>query len=431
MRFPLKEELLRRGITVNDLAKQCRLNRTYLSAIVNGHRQNIKPGVMIKLASALNMSMQELQTLLATPFKQSTLPPEQLPEHILNALDADDDNWSYINEVIQNFSDHSFKIPLISYLIAWREGIQLKSQGNYPHAIEILTYAHSFKSHTELERRWKARIMVNLAETYLYINDYRNAMKMFRNSLRIWDTGMQTGQVYLGLGIWYHRNRHYQSAKNFYEKAVNIGNPCVKIEALTQLADLSLLNNDNTGITRKYLLNAYIYSKKTEKIQCKALLYLHLGKYYLQKERFSLAKKLLIKSIRMAKETNIRRLTVLSEIALGNYYVVTHQLKRSANLFARLEPKVDFELKVQALYLIGLAKHCFADSNINRALLLLENFYHLTKDTYVVDYNECMEGYFLLRHCSLIKHNYIQADFYLDEMKRVRANAKPSRPLEF
>lgn len=54
--------LANRLMTINELARVSGLSRTYLSALINGKKSNIKPITLGKLAKALDVNVEILLT---------------------------------------------------------------------------------------------------------------------------------------------------------------------------------------------------------------------------------------------------------------------------------------------------------------------------------------------------------------------------------
>lgn len=61
---PLKRMIMENSLEIKDLAQECNISSSYLSLIVNGHRTNIDERIIDALALKLNVSQDDIKSLL-------------------------------------------------------------------------------------------------------------------------------------------------------------------------------------------------------------------------------------------------------------------------------------------------------------------------------------------------------------------------------
>src|SRR5665647_1183441 len=176
----LKAYLQRNNIRPASLAKTCRLSKSYLSMLINAKFSNPRFPVLVRLAAALGLPVQVVQELLHTSFdsfisgnipkvlSEKPSPQHQFHNYLEQILDASEQNdlsmLSHLNEVIRNVVPDS--VTLKSYLLCWYEAYNLTFQNKFEPAIPLFIYASAFTARYEIEKRFKAKILVGLGAAY-------------------------------------------------------------------------------------------------------------------------------------------------------------------------------------------------------------------------------------------------------------------------
>lgn len=338
-----------KGIKMAELAKRCGISQSYLSRIANGARTKVDVFLLTKLAQELDISLVELEFLIAAGKSECSAgdtleKKEELTEiHqcIQDALDAlEHGNMSMFHAVAQKARKMNDSVPRKRNFLAWCEGVILILENRYAESLVNFESAIFLKPKYGIEKKFLAKIVSGLGSINVAMGNYHSAMQFFRKSLMIWKEGSQAGSVYLNMGTLYRRRHLYSLAIDFYERALELGESSVKLMAYTGLGQIGL-DRKNIEQARQYLLRGYVLAKSQIRDEGKGNLYCNLGQYYKQLGQLGKAIRFLKIGLEHANrwgDTRIR-LYILTELA--DAYMQTRDLKALNETLKQLEPTIN------------------------------------------------------------------------------------------
>lgn len=193
----LKAYLQKNNIRPSSLAERCQLSESYLSMLLNRQRPNPRFSVLVPLAAELDLPVHRVQELLHTSYDSfiSELSENASQNHFFDYLQqivdaAEQSDFlmvSHLNDAICNVVPDS--VPLKSYYLCWYEAYNLTSQNKFESAIPLFLEASTFTPRYEIEKRFKAKLLLGLGAAYTARGKYHQSMKFFRQSLILWPEG--------------------------------------------------------------------------------------------------------------------------------------------------------------------------------------------------------------------------------------------------
>lgn len=431
----LKAFLQRNNIRPASLAKTCRLSKSYLSMLINAKFSNPRFPVLVRLAAALGLPVHVVQELLHTSFDSfiSENIPKVLSEkpsqhhfynylqQILDASEQSDFSMIFhLNEVIRNIVPDS--VPLKSYYLCWYEAYNLTFQDKSESAIPLFVEASAFTSRHEIEKRFKAKILLGLGAAYTVRGQYSQSIKVFRQSLLLWDKGFQVARVYMNMGTLYRRLAKYNLSVNAYEKAYEMGTSTVKLYAIAGLIQI-FLDKKNYSSARKYVLKGYAQAKTCDSPRGRGDLYCNIAEYYSAIGKFHSSEVLFRKAILLADISGKLRTKHWAEVELAMLFFEQGLVKEFDTLIQRLESDLtDTEdVLLVAKHMNALGRQYLNQSKYSLVISISEKAYNLLNFLYPsppsTELRECCQ---LLYEANTASQKPALAHFYLNEIKRIK-----------
>lgn len=426
--------LERNNIRPLSLAKTCHISKSYLSMLLNGQRPNSRFPILVRLAVALDLPVHRVQELLHT-FDDSIL-SENLPEvlsekasqnqfldylqQILDALEQNDLlTVSRLNDVIHEKVPDS--VPLKSHYSSWYEAYNLTFQNNFESAIPLFLKASTFTARYEIEKRFKAKILVGLGAAYTARGQYQYSIRCFRQSLLLWAKGTQAARVYMNLGTLYRRLAKYEFSVCVYEHAYELGTEVLKLYALAGLIQLSL-DQMEYNKARKYVLKGYALAKTFNSPRGKGDLYCNIAEYYFAIDKLHRSEVFFRKAIYYANISRNLRTKHWAEIKLAMLILREGLVKEFNALIKMLESELSGteDVLLVANHLNVLGRKYLDHREYLRVIMIAEEAYKLLISLYRTPFTEFKECCELLYEANTALQEPQLAHFYLNEIKRIK-----------
>lgn len=423
----LRSILKVRKIKMQDLAKRCGISNGYLSMIIAGERKNVSSEILFCLADELQLSTLELEHLLNIPHHAYETPSESVKlkfqEYLSDALDALDVNdqkkLDALTEKIRILDDPC--VALKNHYLDWYEAWHLAFESRLDEALQKFHRAHQFKPRTNIERRFKAKILGGLGGVYTAQGNYKLAMKAMRDSLFLWPDGKQAGWIYLNMGTLHRRMGNPLAAMDAFHQAYELGASFIKLLALSSGLQISFDINDEEK-ARQYAVRGYLLAKSLEDPRGKCDLFCNIAQYYARKDKPKRAEPFYLKAIHFAGRSGDARIRQWALVELANLYAKYGLLNKLQTLLKGSE----IEITSSADYLlIGKRLNMTAESYLNngysaKAFNLLEHNYKTLVSLRPSE--ELLSCCHLLIKCSSINKDPYKTEFYSTEIKRIRKN---------
>lgn len=422
----LKEIFNKKNLTLSEVARSCKISSSYLSMIINGHRNNVSIEILEALAEELKITRNDIEGILKTDSHQlkqnlTTRDREQSLSYlgeVLNALEVND--TSEIERLTTMLNQLSEWDSIAQKYAEWYQGWRLTLQNRFLDALLLFNSAKQFRPKTETERRFMAKILSSIGGACVAKGDYKAALDSFRKSLYLWSSGKQVAIVYLNMGTLYRRSHKYALSKQAYEKAIEYGSNFIKMRAYSSLAQTAFDKN-NLVMARREILNGYRVARSEQEPRGKDDLYCNIGVYYSMTGRENRAKKWLEKSIELTKKTKNTRTKHYAMAELVDIYLRENNEQKAESLINEIQNELseNNDTLLLATQFCTITKRHFNLKEFERGYLILVRCYSLLQGI--------SPSHELLNCCSLLKkyHQHRRepyvAAFYESEMNRIRS----------
>jgi len=408
---------------MSDLANKCNMNISYLSMIVNGHRSNVNESILESLAHNLGVSKSQINELLKPSINEqetSCINNELqevigLLEEVLNALELN--NQADIKRITTKLYSFKNKVPLAHRYTEWYEGWQLALNNSFGDALNLFNKSREFKMKTQIEKRCMAKIMSSIGGAQVAQGHYTEAMKAFRKSLLLWDSGKQASLVYLNMGTLHRRNHRYNVSIQSYKKAFVNGSNFVKFKALSSLCQVAVDRNDLTK-ARELILKGYCISKHEPDPRGKDDLFCTMGTYYKLLGNYTRAKRLLNKSIDFANRTGDRRIQQYAIAEIIEIDLSSGNIEKADQLLNSISASYNNDILYLATYLCAIAKRHQLKKKFYESYLILNRCYKLLN--LIPPTSELLLCCSLLEKYHLAERDPYVAKFYGNEIRRIK-----------
>lgn len=427
----LKAYLQKNDIRPSSLAEKCQLSKSYLSMLLNGQRPIPRFPVLVRLAAELDLPVHTVQELLHTSYDSFILELSEnasqnhFLDYLQQILDASEQSdflmVSHLNDGIHNVIPDS--VPLKSYYLCWYEAYNLTSQNKFESAIPLFLEASTFTPRYEVEKRFKAKVLLGLGAACTARVKYHQSMKFFRQSLILWPEGFQAARVYMNLGTLYRRLAKYELSVSAYEQAYEIGTAVIKLYALVGLIQLSLDKKDYSA-ARKWVIKGYTQAKTFDSPRGKGDLYCNIAEYYFAIGKLHHSEVFFRKAILFATISGDLRTKHWAEVELAVLFLRQGFVKEFAVLIQTLESELSGieDILLVAKHLNVLGRKYFDQAEYSQVVSITEKAYKLLISLSPSTSTELQECCHLLAEAYLASKEPKAADFYLNEIKRLKLN---------
>ncbi|KLU62841.1 tetratricopeptide repeat protein [Peptococcaceae bacterium CEB3] len=425
----LKAYLEKKNIRPSTLAKECQIDKSYLSRLLSGQRSNPRLRVLRRLAAKLGLSAAVVQELLETGYEAyvSENFPEVLAERasqerffncLQQVLDASDDSEiakvADLTEIIREGVLDSF--PMKKCFLRWYEAYALTFQDQFATAIPLFIEAAGFSPRYDVERRFKAKVLLGLGTAYLARGEYRQSVRFFRESLLFWNKGFQVGRVYMNLGTLYRRCGSYERSVDAYERAYECGAAVIKLYTISGLIQVSLDKKDY-NVARKWVMRGYSQAKRTGAPRGKSDLYCNIAEYYLASEKLHRADFFFRKAIFFADNSGSIRTKQWAEVELAVLLLRRGLVMEFQDMVRKLESELSGREDVLLIgkHLNAKGRRCLERREYASAAGIAQKAYALVNSSASSEAKEC---------CTILYKAYKAlrepgaAAFYLKEIKK-------------
>lgn len=425
----LKAYLQKNNIRPSSLAKRCHLSENYLSNILNAQRNNPRLSIVVRMAAELNLPVHTVQELLHNSY-DLLIPEKVLSEsvaqnhffldYLQQILDAaEHSNFlmvSHLNDLI--CTDVPDSVPLKSYYLCWYEAYNLTSENKFESSIPLFLEASKFSPRSEIEKRFKAKVLLGLGAAYTARGTSPQGIKSFRRSLFLWPEGFQAARVYMNLGTLYRRLSKYKLSVSAYEKAYEMGTVGIKLYSIVGLIQLTLDNEDYTA-ARKWVIKGYTLAKTSDSPRGKGDLYCNIAEYYFSVGKWHRSEIYYRKAIDFAIMSGDLRTKHWAEIELGLLFLRQGLVK---DLIQKLESELSGteDVLMIAKHLNVLSKKYLDQSEYSLAVSIAEKAYKLLISLYPFNSTELHECCQLLCEVYSALKKPELTHFYLNEIKRLK-----------
>lgn len=421
----LKEYLQKNNIHPSSLAKRCHISENYLSNILNARRTNPRLPILVRMAAELDLPVNTVQELLNESY-DSLISESSVENRFLNylqqILDASEQSnfsiVSHLNEVICAIIPDSVSLKL--YYLYWYQAYNLTSQNKFESAIPLFLKASTFVSRYEIEKRFKAKVLLGLGAAYTARGKYQQSLKAFRLSLILWSEGFQAARVYMNLGTLYRRLSKYKLSLGAYEKPNEMGIVGIKLYSIVGLIQLTLDNEDYTT-ARKWVIRGYKQAKTLDSPRGKGDLYCDIAEYYFAIGKLHLSESFFRKAIQFAIISGDLRTKHWAEVELALLFLKQGFVKEFNTFIQKLESELSGaeDILLIAKHFNTLGTKYLNHGEYSNVILIAERAYKLLISLIPFNSPELKEVCQLLyQSYNLLKEPKL-AQFYLSEMKRL------------
>lgn len=430
----LKAYLQNNNIRPSSLAKKCQIDEGYFSRLLNGQRSNPSFSVLILLADELGLPVDVIQKLLQKSY--DSFVDENNPKVLLEQ--ASKETFIYYLQQVLDASDQSKvsrvadltkiisdiipdSVPLKSLYLTWHEAYNLTIQNKFEASIPMFEEASKFISRSQIEKRFKAKILVGLGTAYMASGNYRQSIHVFRRSLLLWNERFQVARVNMNLGTLYRRISKYEFSKDAYEKAYEFGTSTIKLYALSGLIQLAL-DKEDYSTAREYVIRGYIQAKRFDSPRGKGDLYCNIAEYYSAIGKLHQSELFFKKTIVLAEKSGNPRAKQWAEVELAVLFLKKGSVNEFNALIQRLESELSGyeDVLVIVKYLNAKGGYHLKRREYSLIIFIVEKAYKLLNTIYpppLTEFKECCkllyETYKILQEPNL-------AHYYLSELKRLK-----------
>lgn len=431
----LKAYLQKNNIHPSYLAKRCQLSKNYLSNVLNGQRSNPRFPVIVRLAVELDLPVHTVQELLNTSYdsfmSENGLSKNASQTHFYDCLqrilDASEQNdflmISHLNEAIHIEVPDS--VPLKLYYLCWYEAYNLTSQNKFESAIPLFLEASTFVPRYEIEKRFKAKVLLGLGAAYTARGNYRQSIKSFRQSLLLWSEGFQAARVYMNLGTLHRRLSKYKLSVSAYEKAYEIGTAGIKLYTIVGLIQITLDKEDYIA-ARKWVIRGYMQAKTLDSPRGKGDLYCNIAEYYFAIGKLQRTEGFFRKAIQFAVISGDLRTKHWAEVELALLFLRQGFVKEFEALIRKLESELSGteDVLLVAKHLNVLGRKYFEQGKYSQVISIAEKAYKLLIPLFSPTSTELQMCCQLLYEAYRVLKKQELSHFYLNELKRLKVNLK-------
>lgn len=431
----LKAYLKHNNIRQSFIAKECHLNEGYLSKLLNTERSNPSISVLLRLATVLDVPLELVKKYLRNSYDSYILEnaPEVLTEkslqeqfnsYLQQILDASDQSdlltVAKLNKVICEVVPES--VQLKSNYIHWYEAYNLAFQNKFESSIPLFIEAANFTPRYELERRFKSKILLGLAGSYMVRGKYQKGIRAFRQSLFLWDKGFHAARINMNLGTLYRRLAKYEHSISAYNKAYELGTSPIKLYAISGLIQV-YLDKEDYNSARKYVLIGYNEAKKLDSVRSKSDLYCTIAEYYSTIGNLHRAEVFFRKTILFACDSGNIRTKQWAELELAIFQLRQGLVKEFDDLTIRLESELtgleDILLTAKLMNALGRrhldrGEYSLVIQAEAKAYMLLVSF---SSPPIKKEFIKCCE---ILYEAYIDLHKPDIASFYLNVIKKIK-----------
>lgn len=181
-----------------------------------------------------------------------------------------------------------------------------------------------------------------LAQTYTELEDYQNALKLFKECLEYKDDPEIILGSYINIGDLYSRLKDYDNAAFYYKKGK-------------------------------------ILCEKTNNFQGKSIILLGLGENYQLQSKYQEALKMFQEALTIADENELNQLAIISRSTIGDCYIAQKKYEDAKLIFYEaLKKSADFGLLQNQIDIYDeLRKIAIKQEDFKNAYLLFEKSVHL------------------------------------------------------
>lgn len=427
----LKAYIDQQGISIKEIARECSISESYISKIVNNRANTANKSILKTLADYLGLSIAQFNRLLDESNNKHTDMLVDVTKKrnnveflgylnkILDSLDMDDhDKELKYSAKIKELDINN--INLYANYIHWNAGRNLELEDKFGGAIRYFLQAQSFEARNRVEMRFKGRILGGLGEALIAKGHYAEAMKALRQSLMSWDDeGMQTGWIYLNMGILYRRKGDIYHAMNAYEKAEDMGNASVQNSALSALILIAMDMNQERQ-ARELIADVYQRIKTAGTYNGKGDLCCKIGKLFLEQEKFKMAEIFFNSAVHHAILEKKLRIKHYAMIGLANVYMQIDAKNNFRIIMDKLESEVtlDADCLILCKKLNLLGYNYIINNQIKKAKAVLCESYKIAFQAKLSHELICScQG---LEKCYTALHEPSNVDFYNKEKAKAK-----------
>lgn len=415
------------GKTLTEIADASGISLSYLSLIFSGKRKNLSKATLARIGSALNMPIEEVHSFIqqiqpASSIKtKSVSNPSKQQEIIKKTLVVlehfDIEKLNDLKSTAQKISSLEFELKE-SYIL-WISGILAARNNQFEEANGFLEQASNFIAKTTDEKRMLAKIYGGLGSVYVALSNQRMALQMLKKSLRLWNTDSDAALIYLNLGTLYRRIRKFSDAIKAYLMTLDLGRGYIKTLAYSGLGQVYIDIND-LQTARTFLLEGYVYLKKSKAKWGSQDLFCNLGIYYKLVGQLKRAEFLLDKGHKYAQDLGATRVRDFILLELAEVYLLEKRKDKADQIFDEVNRGVS--LTGDGLLLgttfLACAKKYLATFFYEDAMV------YLNKSIGVGPTLELLECCNMLLLCHSRKHNSAEVQFYRNEITKIDKKLK-------
>lgn len=421
----LKAYLETKHIKVKKLAQDSGISKSYLYMVLNNERTNLSPFVLSCLSNNLGLSLEKIKQLLNANYKEYIEEPNEIAliefreylSKVLDALDINDQSQAdYYTEKIKNL-DNSL-VPLTTQFFEWYDAWHLAFENRFNEAIEKFHNAQDFKPKTDIERRFKAKIIGGLGGAYIAKGNYKKAMIALRLSLFLWPNGKQAGWVHLNTGTLFRRMHRYERAIESFNRAYDLGAAFIGLFALSSLIQICFDVNDLKAAHR-YVVRGYLYAKGQEESRGKGDLYCNIAEYYVRINKPNRAEKYYSKAIKYSGLSGDSRIKHWAIVELAKLYLKLELIEKLNFLLGKYNSEITSSADILVIgnHLNVLGEAYITNHQITKAILILLESYKLLN--FIKPSQELLECCNLLITVASRNRTPFEASFYAAEIKRI------------
>lgn len=423
-------------INLHEIARRSGISVGYLSLILNGKRKNVSLSIVIRLAFALNLPVEEVKGWILKASEKSKYTESKggkeeaqketqkewdeevqgLILRILKSLEKFD--ALQLKELKSEAERIPTQIPLKYKLIEWIKGILAGQNSQFNQALDHFMRARTFRARRSPEKRMLAKIYGAMGGCYTAQGNHKMAFKMFAKSLNIWGSGADAALVYLNMGTLYRRCHKYRYASQSYLQAIEIGSYFIRIMSYSGLGQIGIDQKDLES-ARTILLRGCMLSKRQPEMWGVPELYCNLGIVYKLSRKYNKAKNILNRGRLLAERLGAVRVKHYILLELEEVLLLLEQKDEANSVFSLLEEELsdNGDLFLLSKMLLSSAQNLW-DSSRELALdCLLRSYKILGKIGPSIELMKCCQ---LLVEGFSNKNTLGIGHFYQDEVKRIR-----------
>ena len=310
--------------------------------------------------------------------------------------------------------------PLRRLITSWYRGLILSGQGLYEKAYDAVKGTLTFSPSGITEQRFLSRNHSTSGNWFAIQGRYKEALKHFRESIRLWSDGPLAPATYINMGSLMRRIGRLHQAKKYFELAIESKEPFILPTAMYALGLIAFDEKDHVK-ARRLILEGYIMGKTLNRELGRTEIYINLGAYYKELGKYNHSIYLLELAHQRATRFNDTRAICYTMLEKADTYIHMNRIDEAQKVVELLPDFIEgqSDLLLLGFWLNSKGKLYLSENQPGVALTFLKQAYLTLGQGASISY-EYLKCIRLMEQTYIALHEPHQVQFFHDEGVRQR-----------